>query len=53
MSKMKTSRTLKMSKKQTKVKEKDAERFFFREIFWNSASDIEMGSFYTFFEMGT
>jgi hypothetical protein len=38
-----------MSTKQTKVKEKDATRFFFQEIFWNSASDIELGSFYTFF----
>jgi len=42
-----------MSTKQTKVKEKEAEHFFFQEIFRNSASDIEMGSFYTFFEMGT
>jgi hypothetical protein len=40
-----------MSRKQTKVKEK--ERLFFQEIFWNSANDIEMVSFYTFFEMGT
>jgi len=41
-----------MSTKQTKVKEKDATRFFFQEIFWNSASDIELGSFYTFFLIG-
>jgi len=42
-----------MSTEQTKVKEKDAKRFSFQEIFWNSASYIELDSFYTFLEMGT
>jgi hypothetical protein len=42
-----------MSTKQIKVKDKDAKRFCFQEIFWNSARDIELGSFYTFCEMGT
>jgi hypothetical protein len=36
-----------------KSERKNAESFFFQEIFWNSASDIEMGLFYTYFEMGT
>lgn len=48
MSKMKMSRTLPMSTKRTKVKEKNAEHIYSQEILSNSASSIERGSFYTF-----
>lgn len=45
---MKIARTLKMSTKRTKVKAKNAEHIYIEEILCNSASSIEMGSFYTF-----